>query len=93
MQKKQEENVDINMRYAVAEAGGVFWLYNPGQPSFDYHKPLMMNEFGAEIARMWISGMTADEIAGKISSETDTDIETVKKDIEAFFDNLHRNDY
>ena len=93
MQKKQEENVDINMRYAVAEAGGVFWLYDSGQPSFDYHKPLMMNEFGAEIARMWISGMNADEIAGKISSETDTDIETVKKDIEAFFDNLHRNDY
>ena len=93
MQKKQEENVDINMRYAVVEAGGVFWLYDSGQPSFDYHKPLMMNEFGAEIARMWISGMSEDDIAERISSETDTDIETVKKDIEAFFDNLHRNDY
>lgn len=93
MEKLKEKNADIYKRYVVTEAGGVYWLYDPGQSAFEYHKPLMMNEFGAEIARLWISGMTEAEIADKIAAETDTDIETVKTDIRAFFDNLHRNDY
>jgi hypothetical protein len=93
MEKNIKENADIYMRFAVTEAGGVHFLYDPGQDAFEYHKPLMMNEFGAEIAEMWISGMTTDEIAEKISSETDTDINTVKEDMDTFFDNLHRNGY
>lgn len=93
MEKNIKENADIYMRYAVAEAGGVYFLYDPGQSAFDYHKPLMMNEFGAEIVKMWISGRTKEEIATEISSETDTDINTVKEDLDSFFDNLHRNGY
>ena len=90
---KQGKNADIYKRYLIAEAAGMYWLYDPLQPEGEYQKPLMMNEFGKEVVKRWISGMPEEEVIKEIISETDADPEMVRNDLKMFFENLHTQGY
>lgn len=92
-EKFSGKNADIYKRYLIAEAAGVWWLYDPEQPAFEYRKPLVMNEFGAEVARRWISGEDIETIIKSISSKSGCDVGTVREDIKTFFDNLHKKGF
>ena len=91
-EKISVKNADINKRYVITEAAGVYWLYDPGQSPLKYVKPLPLNEFGAEITKRWIMGESEDAIIESIASGED-DPETVRKDLESFFANLHEQGY
>ncbi len=81
-------NAVKNNRYQLRYAAGVYWLLDMEQPGVPYVKPVPMNGMGADIWRMHGQGLTAKEIAGKLSAACEVSESQAETDVCAFLKEL-----
>lgn len=74
--------------YQLRKAAGRYWLLDMGQPGFPYRKPVVLNEGGAFIWQGYAGGMSAEEIAGEMSSRYKIPFKEARHDVTQFLDSL-----
>lgn len=76
------------LRYQLRRAAGLYWLIDMEQTGAFYNSPVPMNDAGAQIWRMFESGMTEEQVSERISAEYGITPEEAENDVRAFVGQL-----
>ena len=75
-------------RYQLRQAAGCFWILDMQQEGVPFHRPVVVNEAGAEIWRLSAQGKSQEEIAVLLSERYKEDVEKVRRDVKQFQETL-----
>lgn len=77
-------NSENGRRYQLRHAAGLYWLLDMEQSGPSYISPLPLNEGGAQIWQMLISGMSEDEVCKQLCEEYGVSPEQMREDVRDF---------
>lgn len=80
--------MEIKLELAKREIGGESFLIPLGKTVYTYNGIFTLTELGAFIWDILPQAETPEDILNKVLEEYDVDIETAKKDIDAFLEKL-----
>ena len=83
-------DVQNTSSYQLRYAAGLYWLLDMEQSGVPYHRPLALNEVGADIWKLLEQGGEAEEIAEKLSAEYQVSPEAIREDIAQFRQQLEQ---
>lgn len=85
-------NRDVNntSSYQLRYAAGLYWLLDMEQSGVPYHRPLALNEVGADIWKLLAQGEEEEKIAEKLSAEYQVSPEAIREDIAQFRQQLEQ---
>ena len=71
-------------RYQLRHAAGLYWLLDMEQSGTSYVSPLPLNEGGAYIWQMLVSGMSEDAVCGQLCEKYGVPPEEAQRDVHDF---------
>lgn len=78
------------MRCQLRYAAGLHWLIDMEQQGETYHKPIPLNEVGAEIWTCHARGMDENQIVSFLMSEYEAEESAIRTDVEQFLEQIGR---
>ena len=84
----QENNLKSGGRYQLRYAAGLYWLIDMEQPDASYISPVPLNEGGAQIWKMFESGMSEAQICEWLCRQYEISPEQAQSDVRDFVEQL-----